>query len=106
MPTIHFISHTGQRQTVDVPENDVLMQAAVRNGVAGIDADCGGQCACATCHVYIQSPWFEKLPAMADNEDSMLELASERRPNSRLSCQVKVTAELDGMEVHTPEGQH
>ena len=106
MPTIHFISHAGQRQTVDVPENDVLMQAAVRNGVAGIDADCGGQCACATCHVYIQSPWFEKLPAMADNEDSMLELASERRPNSRLSCQVKVTAELDGMEVHTPEGQH
>jgi 2Fe-2S ferredoxin len=106
MPTIHFISHAGQRQTVDVPENDVLMQAAVRNGVAGIDADCGGQCACATCHVYIQSPWFEKLPAMADNEDSMLELASERNANSRLSCQVKVTAELDGMEVHTPEGQH
>ena len=59
MPTIHFISHAGQRQTVEVPENDVLMQAAVRNGVAGIDADCGGQCACATCHVYIQSPWFE-----------------------------------------------
>lgn len=106
MPTIHFISHAGQRQTVEVPENDVLMQAAVRNGVAGIDADCGGQCACATCHVYIQSPWFEKLPAMADNEDSMLELASERSPNSRLSCQVKVKAELDGMEVHTPEGQH
>ena len=106
MPTIHFISHAGQRQTVEVPENDVLMQAAVRNGVAGIDADCGGQCACATCHVYIESPWFEKLPVMADNEDSMLELASERSPNSRLSCQVKVTAELDGMEVHTPEGQH
>lgn len=106
MPTVNFISHSGQRQAVDVPENDVLMQAAVRNGVAGIDADCGGQCACATCHVYIESPWFEKLPAMADNEDSMLELASERRPNSRLSCQVKVTAELDGMEVHTPEGQH
>ncbi|ARU03741.1 2Fe-2S ferredoxin [Comamonas serinivorans] len=106
MPTIHFTSFTGQTQSIDAPENDVLMQAAVRNGVTGIDADCGGQCACATCHVYIDSPWLEQLPAMEAHEDQMLELANERRANSRLSCQIKLTAALDGMQVHTPEGQH
>ena len=106
MAKITYIVHDGTEHKVEVKTGLSVMEGAIRNNVPGIDADCGGACACATCHVYIESPWFEKLPAMADNEDSMLELASERRPNSRLSCQVKVTAELDGMEVHTPEGQH
>ena len=106
MPTVHFTSFTGQEQAIEVPENDVLMQAAVRNGVPGIDADCGGQCACATCHIYVESPWLERLPPMQDDENQMLDLANERRPNSRLSCQIKVTAALDGMRVQTPEGQH
>ncbi len=82
------------------------MQAAVRNGVAGIDGDCGGQCACATCHVYIEAPWAALLPPMGENEDTMLELANERRDSSRLACQLKLVAALDGIEVHTPEGQH
>ncbi len=106
MPTIKFVSFTGQTQSIEVPDNDVLMQAAVRNGVTGIDADCGGQCACATCHVYIESPWYEMLEPMGETEDQMLELANERRSTSRLSCQVKVSAKLDGMVVNTPEGQH
>ena len=106
MPTIHFTSFTGQQQTIEAADGDVLMQAAVQGGVTGIDADCGGQCACATCHVYVESPWLEQLPPMDDTEDQMLELANERRPNSRLSCQIKLTAALDGMQVHTPEGQH
>lgn len=106
MPTIHFTSFTGQQQSIEAPEGTVLMQAAVQGGVAGIDADCGGQCACATCHVYIESPWLEQLPPVGDVEDQMLELANERRANSRLSCQITLTAAQDGMQVHTPEGQH
>ncbi len=106
MPIVNFISYNGQRHTVDVSENEVLMQAAVGNGVSGIDADCGGQCACATCHVYIDAPWAAILPRMDDREDQMLELANERSDASRLACQIRVTAELDGIEVRLPEGQH
>lgn len=106
MPTVHFISYTGQRRSVEVPADEVVMQAAVRNGVPGIDADCGGQCACATCHVYVEAPWAALLPPMGEHEDTMLELANERRDSSRLACQLKLVAALDGIEIHTPEGQH
>ena len=106
MPTVNFITFEGQRHTVHVPENEVLMQAAVSNGVPGIDGDCGGQCACATCHVYIEAPWAGNLPGMQALEDDMLGLSNVRRDSSRLACQIKVTAELDGIEVHMPDGQH
>jgi 2Fe-2S ferredoxin len=106
MPIVNFISFDGRRHTVTASENQVLMQAAVDNGVPGIDADCGGQCACATCHVYIESPWAAIVPRMGEREDEMLGLTNERRDSSRLACQVVLTPELDGIEVHLPEGQH
>lgn len=106
MPTLHFVSYTGERTSLNANDGDVIMQVAVQNGLPGIDGDCGGQCACATCHVYIDTPWADKLPAMEALEDQMLDLANERRGTSRLSCQLTVTPELDGIEIGLPEGQH
>ena len=106
MPNVHFIQFDGRRCSVQVAEGVALMRAATDNGVSGIDGDCGGLCACGTCHVYVQSPWSERLPAIQSNENDMLEFANERRNTSRLSCQINMTAELDGIEVHMPEGQH
>ncbi|GAA5233380.1 2Fe-2S iron-sulfur cluster binding domain-containing protein [Verticiella sediminum] len=106
MPTVNFIAYSGERHAVQVPPDTVLMRAAVDNGVPGIDGDCGGQCACATCHVYIEAPWAGQLPAMSEFENDMLGLASERRDSSRLACQIPVTPALDGIEVRLPEGQH
>ena len=82
------------------------MEGAVKNRVPGIDADCGGACACATCHVYVDAAWLPKLPQRQDMESQMLDLAIEVKPNSRLSCQIKVTAALDGLVVRTPKTQH
>lgn len=81
------------------------MQAAVTNGVPGIDADCGGSCSCATCHVYIKEEWLPKVGPIEPTEEAMLSLSSDRKANSRLSCQVPVTDELDGLVVTTPEFQ-
>jgi len=81
------------------------MEAAVINNVDGIDADCGGACACATCHVYLDPTRFEQIGSAGELELEMLEVAEEVKPNSRLSCQVKITEEMDGLEVHTPESQ-
>ena len=106
MPTIHFVSHDGQRHSIDVPAGTTLMRAATDHGVPGIDGDCGGQCACATCHVYVNSPWAERLPPIQERENNMLEFSTERQDSSRLGCQIVVSEELDGMEVHTPLGQH
>lgn len=106
MPQVHFISFDGQRHSVTTAAGESLMRVATDHGVPGIDGDCGGQCACATCHVYVQSPWAERLPAMQARENDMLEFTNERRDSSRLACQITVSEALDGMEVHMPEGQH
>lgn len=99
MPKVIFIDSTGARREVDAASGMTLMEAAVDNDVAGIVAECGGACACATCHAYIAEPWRAKLPPMADMEDAMLDSARDRGPGSRLTCQVELTDELDGIEV-------
>jgi len=106
MPKITFIDFQGNRSDVDAKLGYSLMEAAVINDVDGIDADCGGACACATCHVYIDQAWVEKTGTADELEAEMLEVAEEVKPNSRLSCQIKVTDQMDGMEVHMPESQY
>lgn len=106
MSKITYIDHSGKERTVDVPSGWSVMEGAVKNRVPGIDADCGGACACATCHVYVDPTWLEKLPPRQEMEDQMLDFAVERKTNSRLSCQIKVTPELDGLVVRTPKTQH
>ena len=104
MPSITFIHPDGQRQQVQAVIGASVMRAALANGVAGITAVCGGAAACATCHVYVEP--LPDLPAMAMLEDEMLDTTAEpRRPTSRLSCQIFMTAELDGLEVGLPEQQ-
>ena len=105
MAKITFIQHNGTEQTVDGLPGMSVMETAVKNMVAGIDADCGGACACATCHVYIEPDWVEKVGARNPMEEDMLDFAFDVRPNSRLSCQIKVSDALDGLVVHTPARQ-
>jgi 2Fe-2S ferredoxin len=105
MPRIVFIEPGGARREVTAPIGITLMEAARQHGVQGIVAQCGGACACATCHVYIDPDWMAKLEPREDMEEGMLESAWEPRPNSRLSCQVHVTAELDGLLVTVPKQQ-
>ena len=104
MPKIKYIEHSGKEHEVDVPEGWSVMEGAVKNLIPGIDADCGG--ACATCHVFVQEPWLSKLPPKEDMEETMLDFAPEVEPNSRLSCQIKVSAALDGLVVRMPKSQH
>ena len=106
MPKIKYIEHNGKEHEVDVPVGWSVMEGAVKNLIPGIDADCGGACACATCHVYVDPAWLDKLPPKVDMEETMLDFAQELEPNSRLSCQIKVTPELDGLVVKTPKSQH
>ncbi|MEI2737020.1 MAG: 2Fe-2S iron-sulfur cluster-binding protein [Rhodoblastus sp.] len=106
MPKIHYVSHDGADRAVDVPAGESVMRGAVLNAVAGIDADCGGECACATCHVYIDDAWKDKVGAASEQEMSMLGFVDSVKDSSRLSCQIKVTPELDGLVVHLPESQH
>jgi ferredoxin, 2Fe-2S len=108
MPKITFVEHNGTPHTVEGTIGRSVMEAAVNNNIRGIDADCGGECACATCHVYIDAAWLDKvgLPAAGSQEASMLSFAAVTQPDSRLSCQINVTAELDGLVVRMPEGQH
>src|SRR5271167_787823 len=106
MAKITFIDHSGESRVIEVENGATVMEAAIRNAVPGIDADCGGACACATCHVYVDEAWREKAGAPSDMETSMLEFAQDVEPNSRLSCQIKVTDELDGLIVRTPKSQH
>lgn len=105
MPKITYIEHNGTEHTIDAEEGVSVMEAAVKNMVPGIDADCGGACACATCHVYVDEAWREKTGKPESMEESMLDFAAEPKENSRLSCQVKVTAALDGLIVRLPEFQ-
>ena len=106
MPKIKYIEHSGKEHEVDVPVGWSVMEGAVKNLIPGIDADCGGACACATCHVFVDQAWLEKLPAKEDMEETMLDFAPDMAPNSRLSCQIKVTPELDGLVVRMPKSQH
>lgn len=105
MPKITFISHNGKENVVDATEGLSLMSAAIDNGVPGIDADCGGECSCATCHVMVADGWYAKTGGPNTNEEAMLDLNPERTPTSRLSCQIKVTQALDGLVVNVPEFQ-
>lgn len=106
MPLVNYIDHGGARTPIDVPVNESVMEGAVANGVEGIVAECGGSAMCATCHVYVCPEFADLLPPMGEIEDTMLDLtASERKANSRLSCQIKMTPELAGLTVEMPESQ-
>lgn len=105
MAKIQFIDFGGTVRIVDAEPGSTVMEAAIKNGIPGIEAECGGACACATCHVYVEPDWQEKAGAPSSMEEDMLDFAYDIRPNSRLSCQIKVTAELDGLTVRTPERQ-
>ena len=106
MPKIKYIEHSGKEHEVDVPVGWSVMEGAVKNLIPGIDADCGGACACATCHVFVDQAWLDKLPAKEDMEETMLDFAPDMAVNSRLSCQIKVTPALDGLVVRMPKSQH
>ena len=108
MPKVTYVEFNGTEHAVDVPVGTSVMRGAVDNNVPGIDADCGGECACATCHVYVDPAWLAKVgtPAAGSQEASMLSFAAVAQPNSRLSCQIKMTEALDGLVVRMPEGQH
>jgi 2Fe-2S ferredoxin len=106
MPKITYIQFDGAEQTVEVRKGLSVMEGAIKNNVPGIDADCGGACACATCHVYVDEAWREKTGTASAMEESMLDFAQNVAPNSRLSCQIRVTDDLDGLIVRLPEEQH
>jgi 2Fe-2S ferredoxin len=105
MPKITYIEHDGKKRTVDAPVGTTVMENAIKNGVPGIVAECGGACSCATCHVHVDEAWKEKVGPPSPMEEDMLDFAFDVRPTSRLSCQIKVTDELDGLVVHTPAQQ-
>ena len=105
MVKITFIEFDKTEHTIDADEGMSLMEVALQNGVPGIDADCGGSMACATCHVYVKEEWLDKLPAKEDGEEDMLDMAFEPKKNSRLSCQLMVSEQIDGLVVNLPEKQ-
>jgi 2Fe-2S ferredoxin len=102
---ISFVDSKGGEQVIDAPAGISLMEAALKNGVSGIEADCGGACSCATCHVFIRAEWMDKIPPKEDMEDAMLEFALDLRDESRLSCQILLTDALDGLVVDLPASQ-
>ncbi len=105
MPKITFTDFEGVERSVEATIGDSVMEAATSNDIPGIDADCGGACACATCHLYIGEAWVDVVGKPEDLEAEMLEVAEDVRDNSRLSCQIKVTEDMDGLVVTTPESQ-
>ena len=105
MPKITYIEQDGKTHTIEVASGLSVMEGAVQNDVPGIDADCGGGMACATCHVYVKEEWFNKLPKKEDGEEDMLDMAFEPKKNSRLSCQITVSDDLDGLIVNIPSKQ-
>ena len=105
MPEITYIEHNGKSHTIDVAKGLSVMEGAIQNNITGIDADCGGSMACATCHVYVKEEWFDKLPKKEDGEEDMLDMAYEPKKFSRLSCQLTVSDELEGLIVKLPEKQ-
>ena len=105
MPKITYITHAGKNHTIDVSNGLTVMEGAIQNDIPGIDADCGGSMACATCHVYVKEEWFDKLPKKEDGEEDMLDMAFEPKKFSRLSCQLMVSDDLDGLVVNLPAKQ-
>lgn len=106
MARIKYIAADGAETEVEAANGLSVMQAAVNNGVQGIVAECGGACSCATCHVHVDPEWFAKLPPPEDMEREMLEFVIDPADTSRLSCQIKITDDLDGLVVHTPASQY
>ena len=105
MPKITYIEHNGKSHTLEVANGLTVMEGAVQNNIPGIDGDCGGSCAWATCHVYVEEKWFNKLPNKESAEEDMLDMASEPKPLSRLSCQLTVSDAMDGLVVNMPSKQ-
>ena len=106
MGKVTYVEFDGSKHTIDLDDGLSIMEGAVRNGIRGIDGDCGGQRACATCHVFIDEGWICKVGTMSEQENELLELAPERGDTSRLSCQIAMSDELDGIVVLMPESQH
>lgn len=105
MAKITYVEHGGKQHTVEVENGLTVMEGARDNNIPGIDADCGGACACSTCHAYVDPAWADKIPAIESMEEDMLDFAWEKKPTSRLTCQLKVTDALDGLVVQLPEKQ-
>ncbi len=105
MPKITFITSSGESHEVDVAAGSTVMENAIKNMVPGIEAECGGACACATCHVYVDPAWNDKTGEPEPMEEDMLDFAQDVRDTSRLSCQIRVTDDMDGLVVHIPESQ-
>lgn len=105
MPSITFIEFNGSKHTVEAVVGQSLMRAAVSNSIPGIDAECGGACACATCHVYISDSWLPQIGRPVGNEKEMLDFANEVQANSRLACQIAISPDMDGLVVSMPESQ-
>lgn len=105
MAKITFVEHNGTERVIEAVVNTTVMETARNNDIPGIEAECGGSCACATCHVYVDKAWIEKTGERSEMEEDMLDFAFDVRENSRLCCQMKVTDELDGLIVRTPERQ-
>jgi len=105
MAKINFVDHSGETRSIDADAGSTVMEVAIRNSIPGIEAECGGACACATCHVYIDDAWMERVGAPTPMEEDMLDFGYDIKPNSRLSCQIKISDALDGLVVITPERQ-
>ena len=105
MAKITYITHDNQNHTIDVQNGLSVMEGAVQNDIPGIDADCGGSMACATCHVYVKDDWYDQLDEKSEGEDDMIDQAYDPKKNSRLSCQITVSDKIDGLVVHLPEKQ-
>jgi ferredoxin, 2Fe-2S len=105
MPKVIFVDSEGTERAIEAKAGATVMETAISNSIPGIDAECGGACACATCHVYIDEAWTAKTGKAAPMEEDMLDFAFDVRPTSRLSCQIKMTDDLDGLRVHTPSKQ-
>ena len=106
MAKIIYVDHEGTERVVEATNGESVMETAIKNSIPGIDADCGGACACATCHVYVDEAFMDKVGTPEDMEQSMLDFAESVQSNSRLSCQISVSDDLDGLKVTTPESQH
>ena len=105
MAKIKYIEFNGKEHLIDVPNGLTIMEGAVKNKIPGIDADCGGACACATCHVYVDPAWYDRISPKEDTEEDMLDFAFDVKSNSRLSCQITVSDDLNGLVVNLPEKQ-
>ncbi|MDN3566788.1 2Fe-2S iron-sulfur cluster-binding protein [Paeniroseomonas aquatica] len=106
MPRVTYVEYNGREHGIELEAGLSVMQGAIENNIPGIDADCGGECACATCHVFVPEEWLAKTGTPGEQEASMLGFAATAQPNSRLACQITMSEALDGLVVHMPEAQH